>query len=85
MVSGLEFLHQEVDQLLFKTFLLDSEIDHGDSGRHIWLVGRVTKLGGHVELEVFVIGDICTTDVDLPVSTGFFDLFGNNRVQSWVK
>ena len=46
------------DQLLFQALLFDREVDEGHLARDLGLVLRVRELGGQVEPEVGVVGDL---------------------------
>lgn len=53
-----------VQELLFQTLRGDIKVEQGHLDRHLrWVVG-VGQLAGHVEAEVWVVGNHIVTDLD---------------------
>ena len=56
--------HSGVQQLLLQAFLCHKEVEEGHLDRDLRRVVGVAQLGGHVESEVWVVGDGVVANLD---------------------
>lgn len=80
----LEF-DDNVEALLFKTLLLNSEVDDSDLGRDLRRVVRVAHTRRDVELELGVVLDLFVSNLDAVAATDTDQGLVENVVEDWVQ